>query len=103
MYICNYETLLDIEVNKELLTMNLEFVAADEIQYAKSNTSKRNKALAKFGKCEDDYWSYCYTGSKYPEDIYGLFKFIQPELFPKKSDFSSLYLKYGGYGRVIGS
>lgn len=103
LYICNYETLLDIEVNKELLTMNLEFVAADEIQYAKSNTSKRNKALAKFGNAKMTIGATATPVQNNPEDIYGLFKFIQPELFPKKSDFSSLYLKYGGYGRVIGA
>lgn len=103
LYICNYETLLDKEVSKELLTMNLEFVAADEIQYAKSNTSKRNKALAKFGNAKMTIGATATPVQNNPEDIYGLFKFIQPELFPKKSDFSSLYLKYGGYGRVIGA
>lgn len=103
LYICNYETLLDKEVSKELLAMNLEFVAADEIQYAKSNTSKRNKALAKFGNAKMTIGATATPVQNNPEDIYGLFKFIQPELFPKKSDFSSLYLKYGGYGRVIGA
>lgn len=103
LYICNYETLLDKEVSKELLAMNLEFVAADEIQYAKSNTSKRNKALAKFGNAKMTIGATATPVQNNPEDIYGLFKFVQPELFPKKSDFSSLYLKYGGYGRVIGA
>lgn len=103
LYICNYETLLDKEVSKELLAMNLEFVAADEIQYAKSNTSKRNKALAKFGNAKMTIGATATPVQNNPEDIYGLFKFIQPELFPKKSDFSSLYLKYSGYGRVIGA
>ena len=103
LYICNYETLLDKEVSKELLAMNLEFVAADEIQYAKSDTSKRNKALAKFGNAKMTIGATATPVQKNPEDIYGLFKFIQPELFPKKSNFSSLYLKYGGYGRVIGA
>ena len=101
LYICNYETLLDTEVSKELLAMNLEFVAADEIQYAKSNTSKRNKALAKFGNAKMTIGATATPVQNNPEDIYSLFRFIQPELFPKKSDFSSLYLKYGGYGRVI--
>ena len=103
LYICNYETLLDKEVSKELLTMNLEFVAADEIQYAKSDTSKRNKALAKFGDAKMTIGATATPVQNNPLDIYGLFKFIQPELFPKKTNFSSLYLKYGGYGRVIGA
>lgn len=101
LYICNYETLLDKEVSKELLAMNLEFVAADEIQYAKSDTSKRNKALAKFGDAKMTIGATATPVQNNPLDIYGLFKFIQPELFPKKTNFSSLYLKYGGYGRVI--
>lgn len=103
LYICNYETLLDTEVSKELLAMNLEFVAADEIQYAKSDTSKRNKALAKFGNAKMTIGATATPVQNNPLDIYGLFKFIQPELFPKKTNFSSLYLKYGGYGRVIGA
>lgn len=103
LYICNYETLLDKEVSKELLAMNLEFVAADEIQYAKSDTSKRNKALAKFGDAKMTIGATATPVQNNPLDIYGLFKFIQPELFPKKTNFSSLYLKYGGYGRVIGA
>lgn len=64
--------------------MNLEFVAADEIQYAKSNTSKRNKALAKFGNAKMTIGATATPVQNNPEDIYGLFKFIQPELFPKK-------------------
>ena len=103
LYICNYETLLDKEVSKELLAMNLEFVAADEIQYAKSDTSKRNKALVKFGNAKMTIGATATPVQNNPLDIYGLFKFIQPELFPKKTNFSSLYLKYGGYGRVIGA
>ena len=103
LYICNYETLLDKEVSKELLAMNLEFVAADEIQYAKSDTSKRNKALTKFGDAKMTIGATATPVQNNPLDIYGLFKFIQPELFPKKTNFSSLYLKYGGYGRVIGA
>lgn len=103
LYICNYETLLDKEISKELLAMNLEFVAADEIQYAKSDTSKRNKALAKFGDAKMTIGATATPVQNNPLDIYGLFKFIQPELFPKKTNFSSLYLKYGGYGRVIGA
>lgn len=103
LYICNYETLLDKEVSKELLAMNLEFVAADEIQYAKSDTSKRNKALAKFSDAKMTIGATATPVQNNPLDIYGLFKFIQPELFPKKTNFSSLYLKYGGYGRVIGA
>lgn len=103
LYICNYETLLDTKVSKELLAMNLEFVAADEIQYAKSDTSKRNKALAKFGDAKMTIGATATPVQNNPLDIYGLFKFIQPELFPKKTNFSSLYLKYGGYGRVIGA
>ena len=103
LYICNYETLLDTEVSKELLAMNLEFIAADEIQYAKSDTSKRNKALAKFGNAKMTIVATATPVQNNPLDIYGLFKFIQPELFPKKTNFSSLYLKYGGYGRVIGA
>ena len=88
LYICNYETLLDKEVSKELLAMNLEFVAADEIQYAKSDTSKRNKALAKFGDAKMTIGATATPVQNNPLDIYGLFKFIQPELFPKKTNFS---------------
>lgn len=38
-----------------------------------------------------------------PRDLFGIFKFINPEIFPKKSQFDNTYLKWGGYGRVIGS
>ena len=103
LYICNYETLLDDEVRKQLLKMNLEFIAADEIQYVKSDSSKRSIALSDFGGAKMTIGATATPVQKNPLDIYGIFKFINPKLFPKKSNFSNLYLKYGGYGRVIGA
>ena len=83
--------------------MNLEFIAADEIQYVKSDSSKRSIALSDFGGAKMTIGATATPVQKNPLDIYGIFKFINPELFPKKSNFSNLYLKYGGYGRVIGA
>ena len=38
-----------------------------------------------------------------PRDIYGIFKFIHPDLFHTQKDFNALYLRYGYGYRVIGA
>jgi ERCC4-related helicase len=39
---------------------------------------------------------------KDPEDLFGIFKFVSPALFPSLSKFGAKYIKYAGYGNIAG-
>lgn len=69
----------------------------------KSDTTQRAKALCEFNDAEYKFGATATPVQRDPRDIYGIFKFIQPDLFPKKGAFGALYVKWSGYGRAIGS
>lgn len=102
LLIANYETLLDDNVLNKLLNKNIEFIACDEIQYSKSHTAKRSKALYKLNKAKVKVGATATPITKDPRDIYGIFKFINPDLFGSYSSFSKQYIKFAGYGRING-
>lgn len=103
LYILNYETLLNNQVLSKLKSTKLDFVYADEIHYVKNDTAKRAEALYNFNNVKLRFGATATPIQRDPRDIFGLFKFIKPDLFPKKSQFNRFYVKWGGYGRVIGS
>jgi len=103
IFICNYETLNDENVLRCLKDMNIEFVGADEIHFIKSDTAKRSKSLCELNNAKIKIGATATPLQRDPRDIFGLFKFINPEVFPKKTNFDALYVKWGGYGRVSGS
>lgn len=102
LYIANYEALRDEKICKELLSKHFEFVYADEIHYIKNDSSQRAKALYKFNTAKYKYGATATPVQKDPRDVYGIFHFIKPELFPNRSKFYSYYLKWGGRGIVVG-
>ncbi len=102
LYVLNYETLKDPNVRKYLHKVKIEFIMADEIHYIKNRESLRSKALYEFGNVKLKIGATATPVGKNPEDLFGIFKFLKPNLFPKWSDFAKSYVKYGGYGKVIG-
>lgn len=102
IYIVNYETLLDNKVKEKLLSMNINFVAADEIHYCKSKTAARSKALYEFNKAKIKIGATATPVTKDPRDLYGIYKFIKEELLGPYNKFERNHVKYAGWGRING-
>ena len=106
LFIANYETLRDDEVLNKLKKMKIDFIFADEVHYVKESSNKRSKALYKLNKATVKVGATATPVKKDPRDIYGIFKFINPELFPNKKGFDNLYMQFAGggnWGRPIGA
>ena len=103
LIILNYETLRDEVVAKKLLEIKPQFVFADEAHYIKTDTNKRSKALYQFNDARVKIGATATPVQRDPRDIFGIFKFVQPQLFPKKTAFNNLYVRYGYGFRVIGA
>lgn len=101
LFILNYETLKDKKVKDKLHSLNINLVMADEVHLIKSKTSDRSKALYEFAEAEYKIGATATPVGKNPEDLYGIFKFINPLLFPSWKVFQTLYMKYAGY-KVVG-
>ena len=102
LFILNYETLREGDVRKALREANTEVVMADEVHMIKSKDSKRSKALAEFGEVKYKVGATATPVGKNPEDLFGIFRFVSPSIFPKWSNFAALYVKYAGFGKVVG-
>ncbi|ODV53284.1 DEAD/DEAH box helicase [Lysinibacillus fusiformis] len=102
LFVLNYETLREKDVSQELRQANVEYIFADEVQYIKSKDSKRSKAVSEFSDVPYKVGATATPVGKNPEDLYGIFRFVSPETFPKWGNFSALYIKYAGYGKVVG-
>lgn len=103
LLITNYETLRDEHVRKKLHKLKLEYIMADEVQYIKSDTSARSKALCEFGNIKMRFGATATPIQKNPLDAYGITKFVSPGTFKSKSSFSMRFLTFSGFGRVSGS
>ena len=103
LYILNYETLNDEKVQKAMLKVAPQFVAADEIQYIKGAGNKRSRSLAKFNSAKVKIGATATPVQRDPRDIYGIFKLVHPELFKTAKDFNALYVRYGYGYQVIGA
>lgn len=102
LLIANYETLLDEKVLNKLIAKKIEYIGCDELQYVKSHTAERSKALYKLSDAKLKVGATATPITKDPRDIYGLYKFINPELLGTYSKFSNNYIKFAGYGRING-
>lgn len=103
LFILNYESLKDAKVSKAMLKINPEFVACDEIHYAKNDKSQRAKALYKFNDAKIKIGATATPVQRDPRDIFGIFKFVHDDIFPSKTAFDRDYLKFGYGFRVIGA
>ena len=103
LFILNYETLRDKFVRKMLHKINPQCVFADECQYIKNFNSKRARALYEFNSAKIKIGATATPVQKDPRDIFGLFSFINPEIFPLLSDFNKTFVKFIGRGIVGGA
>lgn len=101
IFIVNYEQLRDLDIRSKLKQKKFEFIFADEIQMTKDDTTKRAKALAEFSGAKYTIGATATPVQKNPMDIFGIFKFINPSLFPKKGAFGERYVKWMTFGEYI--
>lgn len=102
LLIANYETLLDDKVLNTLLLKNLECVLCDEIHYAKTPSTDRSKALYNFNNATIKIGATATPITKDPRDVYGIYKFIAPDIFGAAGNFQRRYINFAGYGRING-
>lgn len=102
IFVVNYEALLDDHVKEKLHEMHPDFWYVDEIDYVKSPDAKRSQAIYGFNDAKYRFGATATPIRKNPLDIYGIFSFLNPSLFPSKSKFERSYLKFY-YGRISGS
>lgn len=101
IFIVNYEQLRDLDIKVRLKKLKFQFVVADEVQYVKDDTTKRAKALCEFADAKFTVGATATPVQKNPMDIFGIFKFINPSLFPRKGAFGERYVKWTTFGQYI--
>jgi SNF2 family DNA or RNA helicase len=74
----------------------------DEVDCIKSNTTKRSKAIYEFNDAKYRFGATATPIRKNPKDLFGIFSFVKPDLFPNEREFDRTYLRFY-YGRVSGS
>lgn len=102
VFIINYETLADDKVRECLHQLKPDFFYVDEADCIKDPSTKRSKNLREFISAKYKYGATATPIRKNPKDLYGIFSFILPSLFPSERDFDNRFLKKW-YGRVTGS
>lgn len=102
LLIANYETLTDEKVAEALMKKKIECIMCDEIHYAKSHKADRSKALYNFNDALIKIGATATPITKDPRDVYGIYKFIKPDLFGKVGAFEKRYINFAGFGRVNG-
>ena len=99
VFILNYETLKNKDVVEHLLTKNIELIYSDEIHYVNNHESSRSKALYQFNYVKIKIGATATPITNNPGNLFGIFNFINPDLFLTWSNFRNNYLRYTGYGR----
>ena len=102
LLIANYEAIKDENIKAALHKLKLDFIAADEVHSIKAYKAERSKALYEFGEAKVKIGATATPIQKDYKDIYGLFKFIKPDLWPSFSRFAGMYIKYVGRGIEAG-
>jgi ERCC4-related helicase len=74
----------------------------DVIHYAKTHTAERSKALYKLNDAKIKIGATATPITKDPRDVYGIYKFIKPDLLGKVGNFQKRYINFAGYGRING-
>lgn len=102
LLIANYETLIDEKVLNKLASKKIDFIAADEIHYVKSKDAERSKALCALSEAKIKIGATATPITKDPRDIYGIYKFISPDILETYTNFSRQYINFAGFGRING-
>ena len=99
VFIANYETLKNKDVVEKLLTRNIELVFCDEIHYTNNHDSARAKALYQFNYVKYKVGATATPITNNPGNMFGIFNFIDEDLFKSWKNFRENYLRYTGYNR----
>lgn len=102
LFIVNYETIVDEKVRYKLHELNIQFWYIDEADCIKNNKAQRSKAIYEFKYAKYKFGATATPIRKNPKDLFGIFSFLNPKLFPSESIFDNTYLKFY-FGRVSGS
>ena len=102
LLICNYETLKNKQVSERLLNMELEFMLIDEVQALGNYKSARSKAVYQFNDLQYKYGMTATPITRDPSNLFGIFNFINPNVFKSHGKFAANYLIYRSYGQVSG-
>jgi len=102
LLIMNYETLNNADISKQLHKLKPQYIFGDEIQYIKSRTAKRSKSLYEFKDAKMKIGATATPITKDPEDLFGIFNFVNPEVFRNWNQFSRTYVKWIGFGQKDG-
>ena len=103
LLVMNYETLRDAKVRTMVHKLHVDFCFADEAHYVKSDTTERSRALCEFNDIKMKIGATATPLQRDPRDLFGIYKFVNPKLFPKKGAFERMYIRWAGRGRVAGS
>lgn len=101
IFIVNYEQLRDLDIKVRLKKMKFQFVASDESQQIKDDNTKRAKALYEFADAKFTIGATATPVQKNPMDVFGIFKFVNPSIFPKKGAFGERYVRWTTFGQYI--
>lgn len=99
IFIANYETLKNEKVAERLHNENIELIYADEIHYCNNHDSARTKALCEFNYVNYKAGATATPITNNPSNLFGIFNFIDKELFTDWKTFSKNFLRYTGYKR----
>ncbi len=102
LLVLNYEALKNSEISDMLKTLKIEYIFADEVHKISNRKAQLSQAAYQFNYIKYKIGATATAISNNPENIFGLYSFIAPELFPSYSSFAKSYIKFAGYGRVIG-
>lgn len=102
IFIANYETIVDNDVRAALHMLNPQFWYVDEVDCIKSCTTKRSQAIYEFNDAKYRFGATATPIRKNPKDLFGIFSFVKPDLFPDEREFDRTYLRFY-CGRVSGS
>lgn len=102
LFILNYETLREQDVRKALREAQVKYIFADEVHMIKSRESKRSKALSEFADVPYKIGATATPVGKNPEDLFSIYRFVAPKLFPTWNSFSALYIKWASFGKIAG-
>lgn len=103
LLICNYETLKNKSVVEKLKSINCQFIIGDEIQKINNYKSGLHKAICQFNDLEYRYGMTATPITNNPENVFGIFNFLDSNLFKTHGKFATNYIVYKGYGRVAGA
>jgi SNF2 family DNA or RNA helicase len=103
LLICNYETLKNKSVVDKLKDIGCEFIIADEVQKVNNHKSGIHKAICQFNDLKYRFGMTATPITNNPENVFGIFNFLDSSLFKTHGKFATNYIIYKGYGRVAGA